>query len=96
MTEWRRLAPVTGGRDPAAVLALMQRAALANRRIRERSQEIAATRSSPLRARRDGGAEAPIAHDPGLHTTGARSTMTGKERLPRGGGAPAKPRGWQD
>jgi hypothetical protein len=42
MTEWRRLAPGTGGRDPAAVLALMQRAALANRRIRERSQEIAA------------------------------------------------------
>ena len=42
MTEWLRLAPGTGGRDPAAVLALMQRAALANRRIRERSQEIAA------------------------------------------------------
>jgi hypothetical protein len=42
MTEWRRLAPGVGGRDPAAVLALMQRAALANRRIRERSHEIAA------------------------------------------------------
>src|SRR3954449_3927956 len=42
MTEWRRLAPGTGGRDPAAVLALMRRGAPATRRIRERSQEIAA------------------------------------------------------
>jgi len=42
MTEWRRLGPEAGGRDPAAVLALMQPAALANRRTHERSHEIAA------------------------------------------------------
>jgi hypothetical protein len=57
MTEWRKLGSRSGGRDPASVLEVVRQAALANRRIRERSHEILSRcRALADEARRDLGA----------------------------------------
>jgi uncharacterized membrane protein YccC len=57
MTEWRKLGSRSGGRDPASVLEVVRQAALANRRIRERSHEILSRcRALADQARRDLGA----------------------------------------
>jgi hypothetical protein len=88
MTEWRNLGSSGGGRDPASVLEVVRQAALANRRIRERSRAIMSDcRALADRARRDLGAararvEAAEAHAEAAETR-ARDAEAHAEALER-------------